>query len=248
MSIYVENLRPLFLGDTGFTQWLIHTWLPEEKTHGLMTQEMVQRVWPEFDWESAFAFFTDRYRPLCDTAMLRRSPGLEALARCVTETETAMIYRAIGVQTKSEELKKLMFRMSSDEIRHYKYFREIFHKYDSRERHSLWRKFQTIADRTKLVRDEDMNVAFSPLNHYWKKRMPFRALCFKEFCLGASSVAQHYIPFGTAKQMLLNPLEMGSWSRAPVFDLLFSSFCRYLLRCIGGPARGAHPVLLPGPV
>jgi hypothetical protein len=152
--------------------------------------------------------------------LLRPSPALEALARCVTETETAMIYRCLSTYTPDTELKALMMAMSKDEVRHYSYFRGVFDRYDARERNSFWTKAKTIVARSKLVWKEDLALAFKQLNSCWRGKQPFQALNYSQFLSMAGRVMKEHFPFEVTKRMLFRPLRSGGWLEKFIIDML----------------------------
>lgn len=211
VATYVANLEPFFRGDDTARTWLRDVWLPEESAHGRLTREYVARTWPEFDWQRGYARFIAAYGPRCDHELLRPSPALEALARCVTETETAMIYRCLADYARDAELAAMLRGMSADEVRHYGYFRRIFERYDARERNTTWRKARTLVARSQLVRDEDVRLAFLPLNSCWRGPQPFAPLDFEEYLELAAQVMAEHFPFEEAQRMLFRPLRNGRW-------------------------------------
>ena len=206
---YVDNLQPYFGDCDDTSRWLRETWSPEELAHGRITRTYVEHQWPEFSWEAAYAEFLRFYAPQCGHELLRPSKALEALARCVTETGAAMIYRCIGEYTRDAELKSMMHRMSQDEIRHYTYFRDLFDRHDGIERNSFLTKAKTILARSELVRDEDLALAFRPLNSSWRRPMPFGPLSYSEFLNKASQVMSQHLPVEMARRMLFRPLING---------------------------------------
>ena len=217
---YVDNLAPQFGTDAGTARWLRETWLPEEAEHGRATRRFVESRWPDFRWEAAHDEFLALYVPRCHHTLLRPSPALEALARCVTETEAAMVYRCIGDYTGDAELKALLHRMSRDEVRHYAYFRDLFDAHDAVERNSFWRKARTLLSRSELVRDEDLALAFAPLNGAWRGPTPFAPLDYAGFLKKASQVMSSHFPVEPARRMLFRPLMTGRLWDAPAAALL----------------------------
>lgn len=219
---YVENLLPYY-GDCPETaRWLNDAWLPEESAHGQMTREFVERRWPEFRWQEAYQKFLRLYVPRCDHRLLRPSKSLEALARCVTETEAAMVYRCLAEYSCDPQLKGMLEEMSRDEIRHYTYFRDLFDRHDAIERNSFWRKAKTVLARSELVRNEDLALAFEPLNRSWSGTKPFAALTYAAFMSQASQVMSGFFPVEAAKRMLFKPLLRGhAWEALAVLALAF---------------------------
>jgi len=217
---YVDNLQPYF-GDCFETaRWLQDTWLPEESAHGRMTREFVERRWPEFKWQEAYQAFLRMYVPRCNHQLLRPSKSLEALARCVTETEAAMVYRCLAAYSCDPQLKSTLQKMSQDETRHYAYFRDLYNKHDAVERNSFWQKARTVLARSELVRNEDLALAFKPLNQSWSGAKPFAPLTYAAFLSRASQVMSKHFPVEAAKRMLFRPLLRGRAWEAPAVRLL----------------------------
>jgi hypothetical protein len=239
VDTYVDNLVPVFRDDPAVRDWLERVWLPEESEHGRLSRQYVERVWPEFDWVSAYHRFLESYAARCDHHLLRPSPALEALARCVTETETAMVYRCFAAYVSDPALRALLRRMSGDEVRHYAYFRKVFDRYDAIERNTLWRKAATIVRRSQLVRDEDLPLAFAPLNDAWRSSQPFQPIDYATFFSMVGRFLAHHFPFEEAWRMLFRPLRTGRW-----FDTLLIGVLTRLVRRQypqGDPSPGTLP-------
>jgi hypothetical protein len=220
VATYVENLAPYFEGDPEILRWLQTVWLPEEAEHGRLARQYVEKTWPEFDWKHGYKLFLCHYRPRCDYKLLRPSPALEALARCVTETEATMMYRCLGSYAVDRDVKSLMKKLGSDEVRHYTYFRDVFDRYDKMEKNSFWLKARTIIGRSALVRDEDLALAFMPLNSCWRGRMPFEKMTYNGFLIRTSMIIEQHFPFEAAKRMLFRPLGKGSRLEALAVDFI----------------------------
>ena len=229
VDTYVENLEGFFNCDEAILSWLRNVWLPEETEHGRLLKRYVTRTWPEFDWDHGFTLFSARYIPQCEHIKLRPSPGLEALARCVTETGATMIYRCIGAYTTDPKLKRLMRRISTDEIRHFKQFRDIHQFQDQSEGNGFLRKARTILARSELVRNEDLALSFEPLNHSWTGSPPFTTWSYAEFLAGAARVMKAHFPFDQAARMLVRPLNTRSYASRHAASILAALVTRRFL-------------------
>jgi hypothetical protein len=211
---YVRNLDPFFAVDPAVAGWLRDTWLPEESAHGHATRAYVLATWPEFDWNLAYGRFLERYVPRCDHGLLRPSVSLEALARCVTETQAAMTYRALAGYARDPALGRLFVRLARDETRHYAYFRDVLDRYAVAERTSRWRLAATLVARSRLVRDEDLALAFAPLNAAWSSPTPFAPMTYDDFLSRGAEVMAKHLPVEAATRMLVRPLTRGrAWER-----------------------------------
>lgn len=217
---FVDNLKIIFKDDQKLLNWLSEVWLPEEFEHGELGKEFVAKTWPEFDWDSAYQEFIKLYEPMCSYEVLRSSKALEALCRCVTETEATMFYRCIENYSSDNELKALMKKLYTDETRHYKEFREIFNNYDRIEKNSFFTKAKTILSRTELTRDEDIKLAFHPLNKHWNSPPPFEPYNYKCFLNNAKTVIIKHFPIDPAKRMLFRPIKTKSLTNKLSLKLL----------------------------
>jgi hypothetical protein len=225
VDTFVHNLKPLFGNNKELYGWLEGIWLPEELEHGKLTKEYLGRIWPEFNWDEAYSDFYRIYEPRCRTEELRKTPGLEALARCVTETEAAMFYRCISNYTNDHELKSLMNKMSKDEIKHYTKLRKAFEYYNKEEGNGFLRRSLVVFRRSQLVRDEDIAIAFSHLSMAWKGPKPFPELTYSDFLKRMSYVMKDNFPVEEAKRMLFEPLKTNGF-----FNSLAISIMAFLVK------------------
>src|SRR5260364_113697 len=99
-DLYTRNLVDYFNDDPEVSRWLAAHWECEELQHGRALKTYIHHVCPGFDWDRA----------------------LEMAARCVVETGTATLYRAIHAWADEPVLKEITDHIRSDEVRHYKYF------------------------------------------------------------------------------------------------------------------------------
>ena len=113
-DLYTHNLIDHFAGDDALQAWLRDHWEHEEMQHGRALSAYVRHVWPEFDWEAGFKGFFDEYGAVCTAEELESSRGLELAARCVVETGTASLYRALNDVTDEPVLKRVNEIKSED--------------------------------------------------------------------------------------------------------------------------------------
>ena len=203
---YVKNLDVIYRDNPKLVDWLDNTWLHEESEHGVLARTYVEQTWPEYNWQAGYEKFLVDYGPRCAHEELRPSPGLEALARCVTETQATMSYRCLMNYTSDEKLKTLMKRMSTDEVRHYREFRKTFNEYNVTEKNSFLTKAKTIIGRSELVKDEDLLMAFKPINESWAKTPPLEFWEYTEYMAALSRISREYLPIAEAQKMLFKPM------------------------------------------
>ncbi|MFC4821450.1 ferritin-like domain-containing protein [Dokdonella ginsengisoli] len=207
-DLYTRNLIDHFDGDAELQGWLADHWEQEELQHGRALAAYVRRVWPEFDWDGGFKAFWDEYGAVCTAAQLEDSRGLELAARCVVETGTASLYRALNAIAEEPVLRALTDQIRKDEVRHYKHFYQHFTRYRERESIGRFRVFRTVLKRVLEIRDEDSDIA---LRHVFVARYPERA-ADKAECDRVTSRARdllrRHIPADMTVKMLLKPLDL----------------------------------------
>jgi len=158
-DLYTSNLVAFFDGDREVTDWLNDHWEVEELQHGRALKAYILTVWPEFDWDAAFARFFEEYSLCCTVEEFEKTRGLEMAARCVVETGTATLYRAINACSDEPVLKSLTNKIRSDEVRHYKYFFKFFKRYNLLERHSRFTVLRTLIRRLLEIKNDDSEIA-----------------------------------------------------------------------------------------
>ncbi|MDO9316411.1 MAG: ferritin-like domain-containing protein [Burkholderiaceae bacterium] len=213
--LYASNLVAHFEGDQEVSAWLAQHWEPEELQHGRALRAYVTCVWPEFDWDRAHASFIQSYRPLCTMGKLETRRGLEMAARCVVETGTTSLYRAISAHVREPVLRTLLRHISEDEIRHYKHFFRYFRKYQEHERSSRVAVFGALIRRSAEISREDTDIGLR--------------FAYAERCLGSSNtertldevrsavraLLRHSVPVSLASAMWLRPLQLAPYAEQP---------------------------------
>jgi hypothetical protein len=170
-DLYTSNLTTYFKGDAEVSAWLNAQWEPEELQHGRALKAYIQYVWPEFDWDTAFHNFFDEYSKTCSVEGFEKTHALEMVARCVVETGTATVYRAINEYSDEPVLKEITEHIRADEVRHYKHFLKYFKKYNSIEGNGRLAVLGTLMRRVMEIKSEDSEIAF---RHVFAVRYPER--------------------------------------------------------------------------
>lgn len=207
-DLYTQNLIDHFAGDQELQTWLGQHWEHEELQHGRALAAYVRKVWPEFDWDKGFAAFWAEYGSVCTAEQLEPSRGLELAARCVVETGTASLYRALNEITDEPVLKQLTSYIKGDEVRHYKYFYHHYRLYREREGFGRYRVFRAILRRVNEIRSEDSDIA---LRHVFNQCYPQHLgneTEFRRISDRAQGLLRRHIPAGMTVKMLLKPLDL----------------------------------------
>lgn len=138
-DLYTRNLIHYCAGEAELVGWLQDRWEQEEMRHGRALHAYVRHVWPEFDWDRAYAAFFEDYSRQCTLDEFESTPGLEMVARCVIETGTATFYQALAEQARAEPvLSGIATRIRADEIDHYKHFYHYFRNYRAGQAMGRW--------------------------------------------------------------------------------------------------------------
>jgi len=171
-DLYTQNLVDYYGDEPEISSWLREQWEVEELQHGEALRAYVAYVWPEFDWQAAYANFLNEYASYCKVELLEPSKGLEMVARCVVEAGTATFYSALSRSTSEPVLKDLASRIAKDEVNHYKHFFRYFRRFRQNEGLRRHRIFGALRRRTMEMKNED---AACSLRHVLSTRSPSHA-------------------------------------------------------------------------
>jgi hypothetical protein len=218
-----------FEGDREVQSWLDDHWEPEEMQHGRALETYVRRVWPDFDWNAAFRSFFAEYSTVCTMEELEATRGLEMAARCVVETGTATLYRAIHEGTDEPVLKDLTYRIKSDEVRHYSYFYRYFKKYQAQCYERRLKVLRTLWSRVREIGNEDGDIA---MRHVFKFRHPEYLIDKATFRRASDRIyayVRHNLSAQMAIKMVLKPLNLPPRIHAGVEPPLTWAVTRFAL-------------------
>lgn len=222
VSHYTASLREIFAGEPEVVEWLNSVWEPEERAHGDAMRAYIKRVWPQYQWDKAYAGFIGQYAPLCTADHLRPTPAREILARCITECEAAVLYRTLSNLARDPLAKHLFLQMYEDEISHYKFFFRWFRILREREGLSTLTVFSDTVTRRQKAKQEDIGTALSHVNVGFADTMasvpamPFMTLETQSLSIMAKVAIEDHFPFETARAMMLKPLRACSGAGKPL--------------------------------
>lgn len=207
-DIYTELLVEHFGEHSEVSQWLATQWESEELQHGRALRQYVEHAWPEFAWSETQRAFLAEYSTYCSPLMLEPSRALELAARCVVETGTAALYRALHDYTDEPVLKQLAANIWSDEVNHYKHFYFYFNQYNQHEHNGRWKITKTLINRLAEIRNEDADCA---VRHSFATAYPNES-CDSEHYRAVSSNARtlvtHNMTSSMMIKMFLKPLDL----------------------------------------
>lgn len=219
-DLYTQNLLACFADDTQIAEWLSGTWEPQEIQHGIALKRYIAHVWPEFDWQDAYARFYAEYSGCCRTEFLAATHTLELAARCVVETGTTSLYTMIHALSPEPVLSMLTRWIRDDEVRHYRYFYRAFVRYRSREPVRWHDVARILFRRIRMIDNEDAYLSFK---HVYLARNPhdlrIRA-AYKMFQKRWFQLAKRFYPYEMAIKMLLKPLALHPRLRRATVPLL----------------------------
>ena len=207
-ELYAKNLIDHYHGNTAVVSWLEQRWQREEVQHGKAFKAYVQAVWPEFDWERAYADFAAEYATICTAEELEPSQALEMVARCVVEVGTASFYQSLHHYTREPVLRQLLANIKADEVRHFTIFRHHFKEYNRAEGNGAWKVGRAMWHRMLDIRAEDSYIAFK---HVYSQRNPdivFHDQIWEKFLKRLNGLARLNYPYRMAVEMLLSPVAL----------------------------------------
>jgi hypothetical protein len=211
---YTCNLLERFSHDNEIGTWLREHWEPEELQHGHALRAYLRRVWPEFDWDAAYADFFGEYARLCTMEELEPTCSQELAARCIVEMGTTTYYQALNAAAAEPVLRDLTWRIRSDEVRHYKHFHAFFQQYQQREHLGRRHVLATLVRRALGLRREDTTIALRHAAAWHRRSQPSRP-AGAGLASNATLIGQAYrlvsdnLPIELAVRMALKPLRLG---------------------------------------
>lgn len=207
-DLYTSNLSTFFNGDREVSAWLNNEWEPEEMQHGRALKTYIAHVWPEFDWDTAFHNFFEEYKLTCSFEDFEKTRALEMVARCVVETGTATLYRAIGECSDEPVLKEITDNIRTDEVRHYKHFLRYFKKYNRIEGNGRLAVLGALMRRVIEIKNEDSEIA---LRHVFAIRYPERVndpAYNRSRAARVNTLVRRNLSADMCVKMLLKPLDL----------------------------------------
>jgi Fatty acid desaturase len=207
-DLYTSNLSQFFNDDPEVSAWLNNEWEPEEMQHGRALKTYIAYVWPEYDWDTAFRNFMDEYSLTCSVEDFEKTRALEMVARCVVETGTATLYRAIGECSDEPVLKQITDNIRTDEVRHYKHFFKYFKKYNKIEGNGRLAVLGALMRRVMEIKNEDSEIA---LRHVFAIRYPERVrdqAYNRERAARINALVRRNLSADMCVKMLLKPLDL----------------------------------------
>ncbi len=215
-DVYTKNLLQYFSHDEEISRWLTTQWKPEELQHGRALRAYVEAAWPEFDWQAAFDGFLLDYAQLCKVEVLGPTRALELASRCVIETATSTLYRAVRDATTDPVLRQVADNIQRDETRHFKYFFYFFRQYQAVGGTSRWAIAKMLTARIYEIRDSDTICALRHIrdglvgcNKVKSLQLP-DAVAMNQ--LITMRLRPHY-PLDAAIKMLLAPMALPASAR-----------------------------------
>lgn len=216
---YTRNLVDYFSGDAEVGDWLSQHWEPEELQHGLALKTYIEHVWPDFDWDGAYADFFTEYSKLCTTDELEPTRGQEMVARCIVEMGTTTYYQALNAVCDEPVLRDLTWRIRTDEVQHYKHFYHYFLKYREQEGLHRPKVIAALWRRVAELRQSDADIA---LRHAaaWRFRGRAQPPSIDAVSKQIYDLMSTQYPIELAVRMALKPLLLGArmqrWAERPL--------------------------------
>jgi hypothetical protein len=219
-DLYTGNLIEYFQEDDEIKEWLESSWQAQELRHGQALRQYVRTAWPNFNWECCYSDFKKEYSRLCKTERLAATHALEMASRCFVETGTSTLYTMIHRSSPEPVLALLTAKISSDEIRHYKYFYHYFLQYRDQEHPGSRDLLRVLWNRIAKVNNEDAFCAFKYVFQECNPHRRFRNDDYKAFRKNWLKIARQYYPLGMAVKMFLTPVGLSRRLRQEIIPIL----------------------------
>ncbi len=215
---FLETAAPLHVGRLGrvFADhpdvglWLEQVWWPQRAGHGRLLRSYVEATWPEFDWSAAYDEFHEAYRTRYGTASAGGSLALEALARCVAETQAAVFYRALASYADEPALRGLAREAGRDHAFFFDHFRSVFERCKRHESVGFAAACRTVLGASRAARDLDVAAAFQPLARHWNGNRLVPELGYGEFLERMGQLVERHAALGRVERLLFRPWARGA--------------------------------------
>ena len=212
-DIYTHNLVTNFADDSEIADWLSGQWEPEELLHGRALKAYVEHVWPEFDWNRAFADLLLEYSRLCSVEKLEPTRAQEMVSRCIVEMGTATYYEALHAVCDEPILQDLAWRIRNDELKHYKHFYRYFLKYQKEDPISRSQVVAALWRRLIELQQTDTKIAIRYASK-WRCSGREGSPSLEDVSKRVFGLMRVNYPIKLAVQMTLKPLQLNTRLRS----------------------------------
>jgi hypothetical protein len=218
-ATYTHNLVSYFAEDEEVCNWLLEHWEPEELQHGRALKTYVQHVWPELDWNSAYADLQAQYSKICIPDNLEPTRGQEMAARCIVEMGTTTYYHALNAVCDEPILRGITRHIRNDELRHYKHFYRYFLRYQLQEPVTRAQVIAALWRRVTELRKSDAEIALQYAAH-WGFRGRQQSSSFDDVRKRVFGLMRGQYPIELAVKMTMKPLQLNArlerWAERPL--------------------------------
>ncbi|MBM3560138.1 MAG: ferritin-like domain-containing protein [Alphaproteobacteria bacterium] len=161
---YAAYLNGVFAGDAEFSA-AAEQWGAEEVQHGRALSRWARLADPSFDFEAAFARFSEKIKlPVGIDVSVRGSRCGELVARCIVEVGTSSYYSALRDTVEEPLLRDICRRIAQDEIRHYGLFYRHMCRYVEIEGLTRLDRMRVAFARIGESEDDELAYAFHAAN------------------------------------------------------------------------------------
>jgi hypothetical protein len=203
---YSRNLVNYFADDSEVSTWLRDEWEPEELHHGRALRTYVQHIWPELEWERAYAEFFAEYSKQCISEHPEPTRGQELAGRCIVEMGTTTYYQALSAACDEPVLRELIWRIRCDELRHYKHFYAYFLRYRETERLHWPQVLAALVRRVLDMRRNDAGIGLRHAARWFEERIAPASTA--EVTQRVYQLVRVHFPAQLAVRMALKPLRL----------------------------------------
>ena len=243
IPLHALALQRVFAAEGDLQRWVDERWWPRKYAHGREARAYIERIWPEFDWVTAYAEFYEAYRPLACGNCAARTPAEEALVRSVAAAQASAFYRCLGTAADDPELRRTLHRIAADESEHFTAFRAFFARFRRGQRPGLFATYRTIVGCARRARDFDVQVAYLRLGaRHWYGGLPFPEMQYPEFVQRMGDIVRRQLPLGAAQRLLFRP-----WWQARAVRPARPAPAQHRLRSAPHTLQLREPVLPPQP-
>jgi hypothetical protein len=205
-----RRMLDLFADNGPFCQWMEAEWLPRKRARARTLRNYVEQTWPEFDFDAALHEYTATFGAELAYGPRRNSAVHEALARCVSASQAALFYGALGLWAEDERLRDIASACSQEEREALTRFLAIY-RHSARGGNMRWLAAWFAARRImRTCRDVQLPLLFTCLAAHWRPHAPIAEMSYRDFVRRMRGVVRHRGKPGWAERVVFAP-----WAHRP---------------------------------
>jgi len=205
VDLQVDRVIAVFGGRPDVVVWLEHVWRPRRADLGRRLRELIESVWPEFDWVAAYQEFHDESGARAARGPRHARETLEALELCVVSAQAAVFYRSLFRSADLPALRALAEDAARDYAHYFDFFSGVYERCGRGARLGFAAAWRASAASCRSAREGGVADAYRPLERNWKGMAIVPAIDYADFCDRMAALIQRHAGLGPIERLLFRP-------------------------------------------